>query len=298
MTAGVLCSSRGEPWPVDTQRTRWDPKLLGQWLGVSLGLRLTDPIHHLYVGGIVEPYPGFASLTGGACFHTVNTLAGGYQVGDRFPGGGSVPVDQRWSTAGRCCPTWASSSTPACSPRCSASSTEVMRRAGVRTRGPPRARLTVPIFRRWKALRRSLRPHGSPRGRRLRRQHVVVDGAPTETGASTGTTRSTTSSTATSTTTTTTSTRTRGSTVVQLRAPAASASRAASPGIMTGTVPCDGLAFSSYGALVACACGSAEADACKNPCGQNLCKFHPPADSCSSCLVGDCADEFAACSAN
>lgn len=87
------------PAGVDTQRTRWPGtcgwRCFGEWWGVSLGFQLTDPLHHLYVGGIMEPYPGFA-LTAGAHFRAVNNLGGGYQVGDRFPGGGEVPIDKRW----------------------------------------------------------------------------------------------------------------------------------------------------------------------------------------------------------
>jgi hypothetical protein len=85
---------------VDTARTRWIGS--GQpgtnfleWFGLSVGFRLTDPLHHFYLGGLIEPYPGFG-FTAGAHFHAVNTLASGYQVGDRFPAGGDVPVDKRW----------------------------------------------------------------------------------------------------------------------------------------------------------------------------------------------------------
>ena len=98
MTPGVLFVS-WRPWAVDTQRSRWPGgstrASIGEWFGLSLGFRLTDPLHHLYTGVLVEPYPGFA-LTGGAHFQAVNSLGGGYKVGDRFSGGGDVPVDKRW----------------------------------------------------------------------------------------------------------------------------------------------------------------------------------------------------------
>jgi hypothetical protein len=81
------------PFAVDMMRSRW-PRV-HEWLGVSLGVSLAAPLDHVYLGLLLEPYPGIG-VTGGAHFQTVESLAGGYQVGDRFSGGGRVPVDRRW----------------------------------------------------------------------------------------------------------------------------------------------------------------------------------------------------------
>lgn len=70
-------------------------------------------------------------------------------------------------------------------------------------------------------------------------------------------------------------------------------------GVMSGILPCDGLAFSSYGALVACSCGmGTEMAECKLSCGDNICKFTAPSADCSMCIQSSCGDELAACTAN
>ncbi|TKC93681.1 hypothetical protein [Polyangium fumosum] len=81
------------PVPVDVKRSRL--RSPGEWFGVALGISVVEPLDHLYLAGLVEPFPGFGFLLG-AHFHTVPTLAGGYQSGDRFTGGTEVPVDKRW----------------------------------------------------------------------------------------------------------------------------------------------------------------------------------------------------------
>jgi hypothetical protein len=82
------------PVLVDTRRER----RISEWFGLSLGISLAEPLEHLYLGLLVEPWPGFG-VTGGVHFQTVPSLAGGYVEGDRFPSG-EVPVDRRWSAEG------------------------------------------------------------------------------------------------------------------------------------------------------------------------------------------------------
>jgi hypothetical protein len=67
--------------------------------GVSAGFSLVEPLDHLYLGLLFEPFAGFG-FTFGHHFHTVPTLAGGYQENDRIPSG-QVPVDKRWEADGR-----------------------------------------------------------------------------------------------------------------------------------------------------------------------------------------------------
>jgi hypothetical protein len=81
------------PVAVDVKRSRLSYP--SEWFGVSVGLSLVEPLDHLYVGLLVEPFPGFGVI-GGAHFQTVASLAGGYAPGDRFTGS-EVPVDKRWS---------------------------------------------------------------------------------------------------------------------------------------------------------------------------------------------------------
>lgn len=83
------------PWKVTKQKRRpWPP----DFLGIGLGVSLVEPLDHLYLGALLEPYPGLG-LIGGYHFQTIKTLANGYHVGDRFPAG-DVPVDRRWNVTG------------------------------------------------------------------------------------------------------------------------------------------------------------------------------------------------------
>jgi hypothetical protein len=84
------------PFGVDTSRTRFER---GGWMtmfGLSLGLSLTAPLDNIYFGALWEPYPGLG-LIAGPHLQKAMSLGGGYNVGDRFPGGGTVPVDKAWS---------------------------------------------------------------------------------------------------------------------------------------------------------------------------------------------------------
>ncbi len=66
------------------------------WFSPAVGISLTDPLDNVYLGINFEPLPGFGVL-GGYHFHTVQTLAGGFQVGDHFPAG-QIPTDKRWAS--------------------------------------------------------------------------------------------------------------------------------------------------------------------------------------------------------
>lgn len=81
------------PLRVDTERSR----TFGEWFAPTVGVSLTDPLDHLYVGALIEPWPGLG-FVGGYHFFREERLAGGYVVGDRVPSG-SLPTDERWAKA-------------------------------------------------------------------------------------------------------------------------------------------------------------------------------------------------------
>jgi hypothetical protein len=83
------------PFAVDSKRMR----SFYQWWAPALGISLTEPLDHLYLGLLVEPFPGLGAI-GGYHFHREPTLAGGYQIGDRIPGG-VVATDKRWADPAR-----------------------------------------------------------------------------------------------------------------------------------------------------------------------------------------------------
>lgn len=128
--------------------------------------------------------------------------------------------------------------------------------------------------------------------------NVVVDGLGSGTGGapsstSTGAaTSSTTSFTASSTSSTGGTTMTSTGTGNSSGAPCLTTCGA---GLMTGIMPCDGLAFTSYTALVACACKS---PGCGPECKPDLCSFQPVSPSCLSCMADMCMPELADCKAH
>src|SRR5262249_40308744 len=67
-------------------------------------------------------------------------------------------------------------------------------------------------------------------------------------------------------------------------------------GLSAGIVPCDGLPFKTYTALVMCACGSM--GMCANDCDSNLCKFHTISAGCAACLPSGCPQELQECNAH
>lgn len=73
------------------------------WCGIfanpSIGISLSAPTEHLYAGLNLEPWPGLGLLLGYHLFQK-QSLADGYQVGDRFDAGVAVPVDKRWTGHG------------------------------------------------------------------------------------------------------------------------------------------------------------------------------------------------------
>lgn len=78
---------------VDAVRPRkWRRPLT--WISPAVGISLTAPTEHIYFGLQLDPLPGLGLVAG---WHALKqeSLAGGYQEGDRIPGG-SVPTDLRW----------------------------------------------------------------------------------------------------------------------------------------------------------------------------------------------------------
>jgi hypothetical protein len=126
--------------------------------------------------------------------------------------------------------------------------------------------------------------------------NVVVDGAaaggaPPTTGSTGGI--ATSGTTVTSTTTTSSSSTSTGISGGSSGVPCVDT---CPTGLATGILPCDGLPFDTYTALVDCACGAT--GMCANECDGNLCKFHAVSAACMACLPGGCAVEFQACSAH
>jgi hypothetical protein len=131
--------------------------------------------------------------------------------------------------------------------------------------------------------------------------NVVVDGSavggapPTTTAGSTGGVTTTSSTTTVGTTSTTSSTSSTG-------IPGGSGSSgvpcvtSCPDGLATGILPCDGLPFITYTALVACACGNV--GLCATPCEEDLCKFHTVSAACMACLPGGCPNELMECNAH
>lgn len=78
---------------VDNVRGRI-PERPFSWLSPTIGISLANPLDHIYAGLLVDPVPGLG-LVAGMHFRREPTLAGGFQVGDRVPGG-QVATDKRW----------------------------------------------------------------------------------------------------------------------------------------------------------------------------------------------------------
>lgn len=128
--------------------------------------------------------------------------------------------------------------------------------------------------------------------------NVVVDGLASGTGGTPSSTStggaisSTTSITASSTTSTSGTTITSTGTGTSSGAPCLTS---CSDGLTTGIMPCDGLAFTTYTALVACACKSTS---CGAECKPDLCSFQPVSGSCLACMSEQCMPELADCKAH
>lgn len=88
----------------DFTRSPWEFMVRGEWgkglglllLNPTIGISLTQPLDHIYIGDTLNLYPGLGAVLG---FHVLRTpsLAGGYSPGDRFAGGTEPPVDMRWA---------------------------------------------------------------------------------------------------------------------------------------------------------------------------------------------------------
>lgn len=83
------------PFKLDAQRTRLAHRLIP---APTVGFSVTDPLDHLYLGILVEPFPGLGAVAG-YHFHREPTLGGGFKEGDRQPTG-AIPTDERWGGGG------------------------------------------------------------------------------------------------------------------------------------------------------------------------------------------------------
>jgi hypothetical protein len=75
---------------VDSKNVRSASQMFAPVVGISL----SAPLEHVYFGALFEPLPGFGALAGWH-FHQDETVRGGYEVGDRVPGG-AIATDKRW----------------------------------------------------------------------------------------------------------------------------------------------------------------------------------------------------------
>lgn len=66
-----------------------------QWFAPAIGVSLRNPLDHLYLGLLIEPFPGIGAIAG-YHFHREATLAGGYETGDAIASG-AVPTKKTWS---------------------------------------------------------------------------------------------------------------------------------------------------------------------------------------------------------